>query len=168
MLDKLAIWDEGVRPLRPSPGQAGEQVVEALEPAGGQHGLGRDDVDGLEVGEPGQQIEVGVPEAVVVAALVGNGDQHAAVRPSQSRRNQPVAQRVLVAGPQRVAPGFIPAEGRGQKSGLTQHAFGAGIAFRLGLERQRLQHEPFERRDVLTLPPHGVVQRDHLADQRRP
>ena len=125
--------------------QAWQQVVQALEPAGGEHGLGGDDLDGLHIGQPRREIEVGVPQAVAVAGLVGDGDDQPPIGPRQRRRHQPLAQRVFVMCAQRLAPGFVAAKRRRKEPRLAQHALGAGIALRFGFQRQRLQHQPLER-----------------------
>ena len=72
--------------------------MQPLVEAGREHPLGRHDVERLEAGNARQQIEISLVESLGVRDPVGNGDDDAADGIGGRLRNQPLTQRVLVAG----------------------------------------------------------------------
>ena len=104
-----------------------------VEP-GAQHGVGRDDVDPLDEGQAGEQVEVGGPEAVRVGGAIGHRDDDVPQRPCRRHVEQQAAQAVFVHRAGGRHPGLVAAEGGRQEPRLAEQAFGPAVGVRLRLE----------------------------------
>ena len=116
-LKRLAPTSPRVDLLEPGP-----PVVQPLVEAGGEHALGRHDVERLEARDARQQIEVGLVEPFGVGNPVGDRDDDVADRIGGRLRDQPLAQRVLVAAARLAHAPLVVAERVGEKPRLRAHA----------------------------------------------
>ena len=136
-----------------------------MEP-GGEQLLGGDEVDRFESRKAGQQIEVGLVQAVLIRDPVGDGDDDVPDRIGRGRVDQAIAQRVLVDRRRRRAAALVAPIHGGEKARLAQHPLGAAIE--LGVAREALLQQLFEPRHALSLPPQLVVEAHHLGHEAGP
>ena len=66
--------------------EAGQEVVEPLVKARGQHRFGCDDIDVIEMRQPAQEIEVGRPQPVRIGSLISHRHHNVAI--DRARRFQ--------------------------------------------------------------------------------
>ena len=145
---------------------ARQAVEQPLVIAGGEHGIGRDDVDPLQALHPCQQVEVGRPQAVGIGCLVRQRHHGADDRPRQSFRDQPPPQCMLVATSRSRAPPLERAERGGQETGLQQQA--PRSAVNLGARFEVGPEEALEAVHALPLPQQVVVETHDGGGQARP
>ena len=136
--------------------------MQPLVKTGRQHPLGRDDVERLETGDAGQQIEVGLVETLRVGNPVGDGDDDVADRIGGRIGDQALAQRVLVASARFTHATLVVAKRVGEKSRLDPHPLRRAIP---SVRTQCLLDQLLEALDLLRLAAELIVEAKHLGNQ---
>ena len=132
---------------------------------GREHALGRHDVERIEAGDPRQQIEVSLVEPIGVGNPVRDGDDDVTNRVGRRLRDQPFAQRVLVAPAGLAYAPLVVAERVREEPRLDPHSLRRPIDL---VRPERLLDELLESFHLLRLATELVVETQHLGNQSGP
>ncbi|HLB44583.1 MAG TPA: hypothetical protein VJK49_04290, partial [Candidatus Limnocylindrales bacterium] len=130
-----------------------------------QEQVGCDDVDRLEAGEPGQQVEIRDEQPVGIGDPVSDRDDKASYGVASRFGHQPVAQRMLVGGARRSQPPLVAAKGLGEQARLGERSRRAAIV--LGIVRERLLDLLLEAAHRAPVAAELVVEVDDRGNQAR-
>ncbi len=144
---------------------ARQPFVNPLVESGLEHGLGRDDVDGGQIRESGEQVEIGDAQTAGLGNPIGDCHDRGSNRRGRLGRDQVLPQRVLIARVRAGHASLVGAERRRQHPRLPKHPLGAAID--LGITLQRLLEQLLEARHLLPLAAKLVVQPKHFRHQGR-
>ena len=142
---------------------AGQPIVNPLVKSGPEDPFGRDDVDGCQVRQPREQIEISDAQSTGFGNPIGDRDDQVADGRRCRRRDQSFSQRVLVAGIRVGHATLVGSKRVRQHPRLPQHALGAAIE--LGIVLERLFEKLLETRHLLTLTSKLVVEAEHLGHE---
>ena len=107
--------------------EAGQQLLQPIEQACGNRGSRGNDIHTFEERQPGEQIEIGGPEAGRVHRAIADGDDEMAERACGCRQQKLRAERVFVHAAGCAKARFVTAKRSSQKYGLSKETLGATV-----------------------------------------